>query len=81
MLTDMCKRPGLAGVELQQWDRVVPDRRVKERTGLTGSMYKNVKFDLCLDLSKVKTRGLIVMRCDTDSAEQRMRFSYNAPLQ
>ena len=77
IMQELCKASGKEN--LQKWKKVKPSKKVFKKTGLTGYLYKNDKYDLCLDSSEIRSKGLKVMRCDTESADQRFMFQYNAP--
>ena len=76
VLQNLCR--GEAEV-LQRWRRVKPSKKLSENTGLTGYLYKNDKYGLCLDSSVIATKGLIAMRCDMKDPHQRFMFQYYAP--
>ena len=78
VLQDLCGR-GEDKMELQGWRRVRPGRKVQERTKLRGQLYRNIKYDLCLDYSELHSKGLKVLRCDMESPYQRFQFQYFIP--
>ena len=77
VLQNLCRRQ--EEMEMQRWRRVKPSKKVFTRTGLTGYLYENDKYDLCLDSSEIGTKGLKVMRCDMEAVQQRFMFQYYAP--
>jgi len=77
IMQDLCRKDG--EMDMQKWRRVKPSKKVRERTGLMGYLYKNDKYDLCLDSSEVKTKGLMAMRCNMETQHQRFIFQYYAP--
>jgi len=76
----LCSKQGEEKQSYQVWRRILPGKKVNDKTGLGGSLYKNVKYDLCLDVHKVKEGNLVAEKCDVESKSQRFRFSYNAPI-
>ena len=78
VITTLCRKPG--EMDMQRWRKVKPSKKIFTKTGLTGYLYKNDKYDLCLDSSEIKTKGLKVMRCDMEAEQQRFIFQYHAPL-
>jgi hypothetical protein len=74
---DLCS----PGSELQRWKRIYPGKKIAEKTGLRGFLFKNEKYDLCLDGEEISmNKGLLVRRCDFQSVHQRFMIQYNAPL-
>ena len=78
IITDLCRKTG--EMDMQRWRKVKPSKKIFHKRGLTGYLYKNDKYDLCLDSSEIKTKGLKVMRCDLEAEQQRLMFQYHAPL-
>ena len=77
VVQDLCGR-GEDKLVLQGWKRVRPSKKVVERTNLQGQIYRNIKYDLCLDYSELHSKGMKVLRCDMESPYQRFQFQYYA---
>ncbi len=61
--------------KLQRWTRL----RVKKSKGqLRGYQIKHAAHDLCLDVSAIKSRGLLAFRCEASAPTQ--RFSWTISL-
>ena len=74
---DLCS----PGSEFQRWKKIYPGKKIKEKTGLAGFLFKNEKYDLCLDGEGVSlNKGFVVKRCDAESVHQRFFIQYNAKL-
>ena len=65
-------------LDIQGFKKVIPSKKVRDRTGLRGVLYRNIKHDLCLDTSQIGDQGLRVLRCDMESPSQRFTFQFNS---
>merc|ERR1712079_341242 len=65
--------------KMQRWERLVPNKKVREISGLGGYLYKAVGTELCLDTGDTAARGLSARRCTQGASEQRLRMTYHAP--
>jgi len=78
IVQNLCGR-GNDKLDIQTWRKLKPGKKVFEKTGLRGNMYRNPEFDLCLDASEINTKGLLAFRCNVENRHQRFQFQYNSP--
>ena len=74
---DLCRRLQAAESQLGHQP---PNPAQDGSTGcMAPKLYRNIKYDLCLDYSELHSKGLKVLRCDMESPYQRFQFQYFIP--